>query len=115
MLNRGNVSVENRSEAKKQNEPGKRNFRCARSFGFRAHFGFAALKRGCGKRERNDPEGAGQFYRGADDQGFLTVLCGGADDGACVMNRERCPEAKLRLREMKHPANRWKNQERDGI
>src|ERR1700723_114335 len=94
----GNVGVENRGKAKKQNEPWKRNL------------GFAAFERRGRESQRNDPEGARQFYSCADDQSFRAVFGRGADDRTRVMNRERGPKAELRLRKMKRAANRRKNQ-----
>src|SRR5213078_4396578 len=43
---------------------------------------------------------ASEFYGGADDQGLWAVFRGGADDGAGVVDRQRCPESELRLRKM---------------
>jgi hypothetical protein len=77
--------------------------------------GFAVLEHRRGKGERNDPERAGKLYGCPYDKSLRTIFGRGTNDGACVMNRERGPEAELRLREMKRAANRGKNQQRHGI
>ncbi len=56
-------------------------------------FQFVGGKEGDGK----NPEGARQFYGGADREGFVAVFCGGADDGASVVNYERGPTGRTEI------------------
>src|SRR5882672_11509360 len=111
---RRQVGVRERREHKKQNKPRKLNANRVGTGGTR--FQVAALLCGGGdQRQGDDPEGAGEFDGGAYYQCLRSVLRGGADDGAGVVNRERGPESELRLRKMQRISDRRKNQKRDRI
>src|SRR5438046_956182 len=47
--------------------------------------------------ERNNPQSAGELYRGADDQRLRPISCCCADHGTGVVNRQRGPQSELRL------------------
>ena len=79
------IRVRECSEAEKQDKPGP------------LHIAFAFQLVGGEECDGKNPEGARQFYGGADREGFIAVFCGGADDGASVVDCERGPEAELRL------------------
>src|SRR6266850_4786758 len=110
---RRQVGVREGGKNKKQNEPRKLNADAGGSGG--GFLGAVSLDRRGDERQGDDPEGAGEFYGGADYQCFRAVFCGGADDGARVVNGERGPESELRLRKMQRVTDRRKNQERNGI
>src|SRR5882672_7961228 len=111
---RRQVGVREGRENKKQNEPRKLN---ADSVGAGSGlFLVAALPHGGGdQRQGDDPKGAGEFDGGAYYQCLRSVLRGGADDGAGVVNRQCGPESELRLRKMQRISDRRKNQKRDRI
>ena len=100
---RRRVGVRERREHEKQNKPRKLNPRAVMFCG-RGH-----------ERQGDNPEGTGEFDGSADYQCLRTILRGGADDGAGVVNGERGPESELRLREMQRISDRRENQERNGI
>src|SRR6266403_4477197 len=111
---RRQVCVREGSENEKQNKPGKLNADRVGADG--GLFLVAALLcGGGGQGQGDDPEGAGEFDGGADYQCLWSVLRGGADDGAGVVNRQCGPESKLRLRKMKRVTDRRKNQKRNRI
>ena len=101
-------------ENKKPDEPGKLDAGTAVTTG-RNVLGAVALDRCSRERERNDPERAGEFYSGAYYQCLRAVFRGGTDDGARVVDRQRCPESELRLRKMKRVPEGRKNQQGNRI
>src|SRR6266704_2971718 len=103
MCVRRKICAKDSRENKERDEPGK------------LETGAVMFNGRSGEGERNDPESAGEFYGGADDQGLWAVFRGGADDGAGVVDRQRCPESELRLRKMEGVPDGRKNQQGDRI
>lgn len=99
----GNVGVENGGEAKEEDEPGKLDS------------GFVMLHGSGGEGERHDPQSPGELHGGGNDQCLRAVFCGGADNGACVVNGEGGPQAELRLGQVKRVCNGRKDEKGDGV
>ena len=93
----GKMRIENGGQNKERDEPRELDARTAVAAG-RNFLEATPLDRCSRESERNDPERAGKFYGGADNQGLGAVFRGGADDGTSVMNRQRGPQSELRLR-----------------
>src|SRR5580704_1760236 len=98
-----NVRIGDRGEQEKEDEPGELNA------------GTVVLDGRGSEGQRHDPKRAREFNGGANDQCLRAVFRGGADHGTSVVNRERGPQAELRLREMQCASDRGKNQQRHGV
>src|SRR5437016_9321420 len=114
MLERREIRIANGGQNKKRDEPGERDAGTAVATG-RNSMGPAVLDGRREKCERNDPESAGEFYGGADNQGLGSVFRGGADDRAGVVDRQRGPQSELRLRKTERVSDRRKNQHGDRV
>src|SRR5882762_8734609 len=114
MFERGKIGIDNGGENKKCDEPGELDAEIAGAAAGGIP-GAAAPDGRSREGKRNDPESAGEFYGGADDQSLGAVFRGGADDGTGVVNRQRGPESELRLRKVKRVSDRRKNQQGDRI
>src|SRR5882762_2146553 len=99
----GLQSVQQRSNAKKQNEPGTLDARLALEHDRSRH------------GQRDNPKRTGELDGGADSQRRWPVFRGGADHRTSVVNRQRRPEPKLALAHMQREANRWKEKQRNRI
>src|SRR5436853_7835681 len=114
MLERGEIGVENRGENEEGDEP--RELRAGPTVPTNGNvLGAVVFDGRRGQRERNDPQGAGKFYGGANHQGLGAILCGGADDGTCVVDGQCGPQSELRLRKMEGVSGGRKNHEGDWI
>src|SRR6266480_6630835 len=114
MLERGEVGVENRGENEEGDEP--RELRAGPAAPTNGNVLGALVFGGRrGQCERDDPQGAGKFYGGADYQGLGAVLCGGAHHGTRVVDCQCGPQSELRLRKMEGISDRRKNEHGDRI
>src|SRR2546430_15958214 len=96
MLERGEIGVENRGENEEGDEP--RELRAGPTDPTNGNvLGAVVFDGRGGQRERNAPQGAGQFYGGAKQQGLGAALCGGADEGTNVEGRQIGPQDGPRL------------------
>lgn len=99
----GQQGIQKGGDAKQANEPGPLNL------------GFALESHGGDERERNDPEGASEFHRGADGEGGGAVTRGSSDDGTGVVDGKGGPESELRLAEVEGESDGGEQEEGDGV
>src|SRR5213082_683656 len=112
MLERGEIGVQNRGENEEGDEP--RELRAGPAAPTNGNVLGALVFGGRrGQCKRNDPQGAGKFYGGADYQGLGAVLCGRAHDGTRVVDCQCGPQSELRLRKVEGLSDRRKNEQGD--
>src|SRR5581483_10563295 len=100
---RRNVGIDERGEAEKQDEPGPLNSR------------MRTAKHGRSQAEGDDPERAGEFHGGANDQGGGSEAGGCADHGTGVVDGQSGPQSELLLGKVQHPSQKREDQKRNGI
>ena len=97
------ICICNRSQTKKRYKP-RPLYSAVRPLHYR-----------CPHRHRHNPQRPRQFHSGPHHQSDCPIARGRPHHRTRVMNRQRCPQSELLLRQMQQPPQRRKNQQRNRV